>query len=203
MTWILRQCPNHHFKNDPLCYADFSSTSGNGKDIFLFNLEDWDLSVPAPASPDDVDVLVLRDPYNTFASRIRKKENWPPQDQRVHWSGEKPVFLWKQHAKEFLRDNPQLPSVTVVNYNQWVVDEAYRADIVKSLNLDLTDNSIDFKAMSGAKSDFADKNYFDRWKLYRNNRDFLRMINDDELRSLSEKIFGPIGKNLPKKQCPI
>lgn len=148
------------------------------------------------------DVLILRDPFNVFASRIKAGL------LRGHYThhGAKPISLltlkriYKQHAREYLGEKNNLRNKVNVNFNFWTVDEAYRKEIATRLEIPFSDrgfkevpqvaggSSFDGIKFSGA----ADKmNVHSRWKQFAEDQDYRQMF-DEELVELTRKIFGDI-----------
>lgn len=137
-----------------------------------------------------ISMLVLRDPYNLFASRMRMGRNLPPHIARD---------LWKQHAREALGEPQQLAGeVLPVLYNQWQCDQEYRRSIADRLGLRFSDRGIDRVPDCAGGSSF-DGTEFDgkatamatdrRWSHFANNPGF-RAFFDREMIELSEQLFG-------------
>lgn len=109
----------------------------------IASLEDHDLSVvPFTEPPANTRyILILRDPVNCFASRIRKGTTlvnpvYPTtyNDQMKHT-----VALWKQHAREFLGETRLLPQPLCIYYNAWVSSPEYRKHLASQLGFQFTD----------------------------------------------------------------
>jgi hypothetical protein len=144
-----------------------------------------------------LDVIILRDPYNLFASR-RRFDHQGFSDRTM-------VRMWKQHARAFLgyRRAPAGP-VLGVSYNAWVGDRGYRAKIAGKLGLDFTDAGFHDIARCGGGSSFdgyrfdgqaGRMNLFERWQYYREDRQF-RALFDAETRAFASRIFGPPPEDL-------
>ena len=136
-------------------------------------------------------VIVLRDPFNTVASRMRRRERLPLEGF---------IELWKSYAREFVGDTDFLPDRVAINYNRWCVDASYRAVHGDRLGLtgDLGVNdvpevgggsSFDATAFDGEGSNMRTS---ERWRQFADDPDYLAAIRDDELLSLSARIFGDI-----------
>ena len=175
------------------------------KDLLLFSHEDGYLGRSCSAEFEQahdafvgasrrrVDVLILRDPFNLFASRLRCL--WGLLTPRTT------VKVWKQHAREFLRETRYLRhEPVVISYNRWCVDRDYRRRIAEALGLAFTDagrrrvwpcnggSSFDGRAYDGRADAMR---VFDRWRHYADDPSFRRMF-DAELCALSDRIVGPI-----------
>ena len=151
------------------------------------------------------DVLILRDPFNLFASRRRAGYGVVTEAMALR--------IWKQHAKEFLgrtrwlRHDPVL-----ISYNRWVADAEYRRTLAADLAVHFTDSGIDTVTGCAGGSSFDGLGYngrargmklFDRWKVYRHDESF-RALFDEQVLELSQEIFGwapalsSAGRRLPR-----
>lgn len=149
-----------------------------------------------------LEILVIRDPFNLFASRKRSGL----------FSGQfdlssKPVTpltarrIWKQHAREALGEKKFFSNKRVlINYNLWAFDPEYRKNIAAALGLDFSDAGIQEVSQVAGGSSFDGLKYankahkmevLERWKHYVHDQDFQKIF-DEEMISLSRKLFGPI-----------
>ena len=148
------------------------------------------------------DLLVLRDPFNLLASRLRWAYGYAcrvPLDTVL--IGRE---LWKIHAREYLGDTAHLPNRVNVSYNAWFADPEYRRALAKRLGVTWTDRGIEQVARWGPAlwGDSFDNLTFDgrasemkvleRWKVYADDVFFRTVVQDEELVTLSERIFGTI-----------
>lgn len=149
------------------------------------------------------DVLILRDPFNMLASRL--KSNLLPLK-----SVKNPIVeLWIAYAKEYLGETQYLKNnKVVVNYNQWVRDLDYRKNIARQLKLDFLDKGLSHVPNFGGgssfdKVDFSGKanemKVFERWKYFIDDNLYRKLLDNKELLYYSEKIFGQI----PGTECLI
>lgn len=188
--------------------GDFSA-----KDYLLYNYEDCFLGMvchdefearhDAFVGPSKrrLDVLVLRDPFNLFASR--KKAAFVNPDTAdvyvVSWKTARRI--WKQYAREFI-DGPRYLSneLVLIRYNDWVRDRDYRRQIAQDLGLSFTDAGVQSVSKCAGGSSFdglrydgrADRmNVLQRWKHFRDDPQY-RALFDEEMLRFSEEIFGPI-----------
>lgn len=147
-----------------------------------------------------LDILILRDPFNLFASR--KKSNLYNGQIALGGKTVTPFTatrIWKQHAKEFTGAKRYLHNHRLlINYNLWVHDKAYREIIAAALGIDFTDNGFhEVSSVAGGSSfdglAFNSSAYgmqvLHRWKHYAHDQGY-KSIFDDEIVSLSHKIFG-------------
>lgn len=140
------------------------------------------------------DVLILRDPYNLFASRIRAGFG--------EVSNTIAMRIWKQHAREFLgiRRYLQQPRV-LINYNRWAAEKSYRRRIAGELGLEFRDKGLHEVPAAGNGSSFDGFRYhgragrmktLERWKHFAGDRTYVSLF-DDDVHKLSRRIFGDIG----------
>ncbi|ASC70720.1 hypothetical protein XM38_016650 [Halomicronema hongdechloris C2206] len=137
-------------------------------------------------------VLLLRDPYNTFASWF--KAGWPLSEDTI--------YLWKQYAREYLGLSQQTPPGTVmIAFNQWFTQADYRQRLADALDLPFTDHGLDRITHHGGGSSFEQQvlqgkashmKVLERFKGFLDHPDFIQIFRDPDLIDLSEQIFGPI-----------
>lgn len=149
-----------------------------------------------------IDILILRDPFNLFASRIRsglfRREKGLVKKAVTLLTAKR---IWKQHAREALGEKKHLRQGKIfINYNLWACDPHYRKSVATSLNIDFTDSGFNDVSSCAGGSSFDGLNFenraddmkvLERWKHYINDQEY-KMIFDDEVISLSHKIFGRI-----------
>lgn len=187
------------------------------RDVLIYNYEDRRLSDVFP--PDflinktrwfgpggrSLYTLILRDPFNSFASKYRWAVNgtkWTPQ---MEWVINELPGLWKSYAREFLGLTNLMPKPKVfINYNRWFTEEKYRDEIAGLLNLGSADRGLSEVAKWGPNTwgDSFDNLNFDgranemkvleRWRYFVADPAFRELFRDGELISLSEQIFGVI-----------
>ncbi|WP_204137396.1 hypothetical protein [Halomicronema sp. CCY15110] len=140
------------------------------------------------------DILVLRDPFNLFASRL--KSNMIPVKSAKFTA----VDLWIQYAKEFLGETQYLNHNRIaVNYNQWVTDVDYRQQLAAQLGLEFSDtgikkvaslgggSSFDGSAMDGKGDQMA---VLERWQHFKDDEAYRALFKNRQLLEYSQKIFG-------------
>lgn len=152
------------------------------------------------------DVLILRDPYNLFASRLKKERDFRRNRYSLHCPQERRALinLWKSYAKEFLGDSSVIATENKVpiSYNRWFTDREYRRRLAERLGLEFTDDGASQVLPIGGGSSFdrIEKNaeaskmkVLERWRHFQDDPVFTSIFkNDDELTSLSQRIFGDI-----------
>ena len=178
------------------------------KDCLIYSYEDHDLA--AIASPkfeqrhdlylghshQRYDVLILRDPFNLFASRFKQGY------LEVSAPGKTMVDLWLDYAKEFLHETQRLNQCKVcVNYNQWASDRNYRAAIAAQLGLEFTDAGINDVGTWGGGSSFEGQSFqgraremdvTNRWQHFSETPAYRSLFKHTDLWHYSERIFGHI-----------
>jgi hypothetical protein len=139
-------------------------------------------------------ILVLRDPYNLYASRIKHYKAMdlsPFNDKFIS-------MHWKSYANAFLKDKDLIK----VSYNQFVGSEAYRMKLANELGINYNyhkDLQVMNKVEGGTStgSSFSGLEYDgkakemkvnDRWRVYKNDVRYISLF-DKETRNLSERIF--------------
>lgn len=156
-----------------------------------------------------INVLLLRDPYNLFASRLRIMRDRPGngsfRDMLMTETRIGLFFLpklWKFYAKEFLGETNRLRGEKIpVNFSKWVDDAQYRRSLCRALGVEPDDSEKNRVPRIGFGSSFdrcrfdgrADRMKLDeRWKSFVGDPVFDELIEDDELRELSDRIFGEV-----------
>ena len=138
-----------------------------------------------------VELVILRDPFNLFASRLA---------MGCALSAKVASRMWRQHARVALSARRSGPvERRAVLYNRWVEDREYRRDLAYFLGLPFTDRGHDKVAMCAGGSSF-DGTVYDgratamptngRWRRYANSDEY-RSLFDPQTVELSERIFGP------------
>ena len=164
-----------------------------------------------------VDILLLRDPFNLFASRLQQQLNQgfnqsshgfimghPKYKYGAH-QPEQFVGIWKEHAREYLGITSYLThNKIVINYNRWFLESDYRQQVAESLGFSYDDKAIarvvgqneagggssfDGYEFSGRSSEMK---VLERWKKMLDNDNYRSLFQDREIWDLSKKIFGEI-----------
>ena len=125
-----------------LQFAYFLMKFALRKRSLIVSLEDHDLQVrPFLKIPCDVtNILIMRDPYNLFSSRIRKAslvEN-PAYPKHTGPAMNRVLKLWKSHAREYLGLTNHLENKVCIYFNSWFSNRDYRKSISRKLNIKFT-----------------------------------------------------------------
>lgn len=138
----------------------------------------------------ELTVIVMRDPYNLFASR-RGLSGAILKEQTA-------LRVWKQHARACLGETPRLNSeIVMASYNRWVSDQAYRRSLAARLDLAFTDagrdevpgcaggSSFDGRSMNGSAQNMR---VTDRWNRFTGEAWFGRLF-DTATHALASRLF--------------
>lgn len=153
----------------------------------LITFEDLKYKEIMSKLPPRRDILLLRDPYNLFASRLQLIRT--RDDAELDMICQNAFNLWKEHALAFCQYEPYL----IVNFNLWYKDQEDRKRISETLGFEFTDEGFGSKAgwrFSGGSS-FG--NTPDPLNSYHENmaedQEFLKLF-DDEIVKEASVIFG-------------
>jgi protein O-GlcNAc transferase len=165
--------------------------------------DDFERDHNAYVGPSDrrIDIIILRDAFNFFASRL--KLAWMSRQMQTHYACTGMAQLWKSYALEFVGNTHLLRhNKTTVNFNRWHNDRDYRCSLAASLGLNFTDAGLKSVIRRyGGGSSFDGSDYhgqadrmpvLQRWKTLANDQRFRQLFSDKELVELSEQIFGRI-----------
>ncbi|MGD1949914.1 MAG: hypothetical protein ACFB14_09735 [Leptolyngbyaceae cyanobacterium] len=222
LHWLRAQIPNAKFLNNVSVdtspfrhyhlhfphkgFHDEAWGKFQPKDCFIYSYEDHSLAAIARSRTETrhnlyvgktqarYDVLVLRDPFNLLASRLKKEY------LDVKTNDSSLVEMWIEHAKEYLGETNYLTNQKVViNYNRWFSEADYRQEIAAALNLDFSDAGLDYVSSYGGGSSFDEQgmsgnaqtmNVTCRWQTFAEDERFLSLIRNEELLHYADKIFG-------------
>jgi hypothetical protein len=144
------------------------------------------------ASRRRIDVLILRDPFNLFASRLAAGVSVLSPELAVH--------VWCQHARQFLGRRRYLDHPICINYNRWASSASYRRSVSQQLGLKFDDRSAHHVPSCAGGSSFDGLAYdgdasgmrvFDRWRRYAHDPDYLNLFTG-EIRALAREIYGQL-----------
>jgi len=214
MWWLrsLLNAPHVRFNNCRVPYAlrkrDLATMSELGDvplNALFVNYEDQEPRrfVDGYRSPPEIEfqrtetVLILRDPFNNLASKRRANPDRDADYFRLERE------LWKSHAREFLGETDHLGRKTLLKYNDWFQDPAYRAAVARSLATDLpADHPAGERALlevpQVGKSQFDRRRFngraremkvLERWKAMPDDPIYADLFADRELLELSRRLF--------------
>lgn len=178
------------------------------------SLEDWPIDAPifTPWPRRCRHILLLRDPLNMFASRIRMGNGMHVLygKERSDLYFQNSIELWKAHAREFLGETSLLPGHVGVYYDRWVVEPAYRAAIASRLQLVPDDQALHRVAVEGGGSSFegmaplgddAIARRLSRHSQLDSDEKllFARVTDDAELMKLREQVLEHVSATAPSR----
>ncbi|MFW6129651.1 MAG: hypothetical protein ACOC56_00615 [Atribacterota bacterium] len=150
-------------------------------------------------------IIVMRDPFNHFASRFKKNLKHKKDRPRRHASNKKLIDkfkpLWIKYAKEVLGDTNYIPDKYVILYNKWFTDIEYRKKICEDFGVQCDDAHREYIPKFGCGSSFSsclkqghgsNLDVLNRWQVFEDNSSFRECFQDKILYKLSERIFGHI-----------
>jgi hypothetical protein len=157
----------------------------------VINFEEVDLMGKFPEASKKV--LVLRDAYNTFASRIkyRKKNlNYSSRNKKM-------VEIWLQHAAEFVGETSFLGKDTIkINYNKWFSDVSYRKELADQYFGGFLADRVDKVSHIGSSFDgfnfqghAQDMKVLERYKLMLGNRELRDLSEQEKIKQYCKDIF--------------
>lgn len=147
-------------------------------------------------------LLLLRDPYNLFASRLHASRQatdghaWLPFDRySIPWLCES----WVEHALEFSGQTHHLPNLVTVSYTQFVTNPDYRQQLAQRLSITPDDTIMHRVAPTANGSSFDGCRFdgqaeqmalFTRWQQVREDPRYCQAVADPRLAPLAAEIFG-------------
>jgi hypothetical protein len=147
-------------------------------------------------------ILVLRDPFNVFASKLRwaRGKLYQPTPEKI----QRQSRLWLEYAREFIGNSNILGQKSCVSFNAWFADTTYREELARTLGLPTWDKGVEEVAKWGPSTwgdSFDNLDYqnrasamkvTERWKNYSDDETYLGLFADKEIIRLSNQIFGSI-----------
>lgn len=190
------------------------------RDCLLYSYEDWSLAqITQPRfeqnrelylgrAAECFDVLILRDPFNLFASRL--KQNFVATKTK----GLPMVEMWLEYAEEFVgetqllqqksgRDSAQRETrkLVCINYNRWFDDVDYRRQLSEQLGVSFSDAGLSKVPTLGGGSSFDGTNLngqaramdvTNRWKRFADDPAFRELFKTEAVWDYSRRIFGEL-----------
>ncbi len=198
------------FRNAQDHRKEWNPTLDGIRSLYIFNVEDaFRIRTVVDAIERDAwlndgishkvnHMLILRDPYNTLASRLKHED---VHCRQIH------VEMWKEYAREYLRETDALPDDTVmVSFNRWYSDEGYRRNISAKFGLEYSERNLRKVTIEGKGSSFQkdetdarNLDLFNRWKYFVGNPRFMNLMKDEEMHELAATIFGDTAREIHKE----
>lgn len=136
------------FELGGLATSDLQRAAGRQRTT-IFGVEDCQLdraSLTAPVAT--ANVLVLRDPLNNLASRLKAAED-RPQVFRVDAGY---IDLYEAYCAEYLGRTSHLDSKILVSFNRFIADRPYRDALAHELGVDNVDDVSEVSGYGGGSS---------------------------------------------------
>ncbi|MBB5036794.1 glycosyltransferase family 9 protein [Prosthecobacter dejongeii] len=194
------------------------------KDLLVHSYEDvtYSQAIEEFLTPDTtgtsgevIDVVIIRNPFNLFASRIKQWRNdpknlWCIELLNRNLKGVPAMDLaWIKFAQEYLDllKNPR-QNVVLINYDEWFSSEKYRSTVCSFLKAPHQKNKPETVLGYGFGSSFDSEEYNgkadqmdvqNRWKHLMSDKLFNLMIRRDQrVLELTKEIFTLRSKSLQK-----
>jgi len=132
----------------------------------------------------NLNVIIIRNPYNTLASSLEYIKNNGVCKDIV--SDSRFDNLWTQHAEEFSGITSLLDNKVAILYDRFIVDPEYRLEIAEQLDIEVTNNIPPHLKMGGGSS-FKSSNhqgYLNREELYKDHIDMIRLKSNSTVNNL-------------------
>jgi hypothetical protein len=150
-------------------------------------------------------VLVLRDPFNLLASKLRfmrTRQWWQHNEDRRKQSVDDILFLWMQMAKEFAGETDFLgPDCIRISFNQWFLSRPYRDRVAGQIGFKNQDHGVDRVSRRGDGSSFDYQSFdgraqnmgvLNRWQSMRDDAEFRAIFDRADVLQYGETLFGPL-----------
>jgi len=194
LPWLVEQCrPSGLRRLAPRAHQR-ALRNLDGQSL-LVGVEDQevDLQLFHPGPWLRTNVLIVRDPANLFASRIRKARTMPGHPAYPPQTGQwmdRVIDAWKGHAREFVGKTDRLPDLVGIYYDRWFESEDYRSDLCRKLDIACSDAGLDRVAGYGGGSSFDGMDYDGAASAMR-VLERAAMLDDDETEVLSTVMADP------------
>ncbi|MDY6781232.1 MAG: hypothetical protein SW833_01525 [Cyanobacteriota bacterium] len=157
-------------------------------------LSNRDYSAYVGESERVVNIVILRDAYNLFASLLKSKMMRSKNCSKF-------VNLFKQYARIHLGESSTFPDPTIcINYNQWCVDNNYRVDVANKIGFNTSGSPFlevehfgggsSFDKLAARRNPQKLQNTAYRWRSFIDDPLYRSIFQDEELRYLSTQVFG-------------
>lgn len=140
--------------------------------------------------------LILRNPYNMYASRLAMKR----ANNDESWDTCLDPNRWLECAREFIGETNLLGEFIKINYDKWFTSISYRSKFRHNGNCEFVPHfgggsSFDQMKFDGCGSKM---DVLNRWKLFQNDSEFQDILNNREISELVKQIGFPV-KVTPSK----
>lgn len=134
----------------------FAATVTKSSTLFV-SLEDHELRVKPFHHSDAQTIVILRQPENLFASRIKKAAHTrlKAYDLTDPRSLDRAIRIWKEHARAALGLGETSMRPRAILYDAWLTNEGYRTRLARELNLGAKSDPSLRVASAGGGSSFG------------------------------------------------
>ncbi|MEW9838454.1 hypothetical protein [Mesorhizobium marinum] len=160
----------------------------------LVSIEDWPVSAPlVDCQENSLNIILVRDPKNLFASRIRRASARPhgAYPQRMDATMRRAALVWLDHASEYFGDTTHLTNKVCIHFDRWLVDAQYRTNVANQLGVTSVKDPPQKRAREGGGSSFHARAQMDASEM-----DSLRLrweLLDGKERALLEEVMAVPG----------
>ncbi len=142
-------------------------------------------------------LLILRDPYNCFASLFQHHNGKNTLPELIEKKQKLISYLKQALGIDNYLNYPVFP----IDYGKWVQNNCYRKHLLQKLQIPFSQEAEDSmsqvqpfgegSSFDGTKVDYESlqKRVFERWKKYQYNTDYLTLLNDPILSRLTFDFF--------------
>lgn len=131
-----------------------------GRRTLLISIEDMpvDKMLFKNAPEHTRHVVLVRDPTNLFASRIRKGflTSRPAYPKQMDCLMHRAIKIWKEHAQLCLANLAPSEDTIGIFFDHWLVDPDYRSAIANWLKISPSEDVLQQAALEGGGSSFQD-----------------------------------------------
>jgi len=160
---------------------------------YLLSVEDFPISTPLfDAQNGMTNILLVRDPENLFASRIKKAflKHRVAYPRDMDATMQRAICIWLEHADELLATTEHLQNRIGIFFDRWVSDPEYRNLIAARIGISPVQTLNSLRAKQGEGSSFNGRGTVDASEAgdLRHRRHFL---NERETALLDEVMAAP------------
>lgn len=160
----------------------------------LVSFEDIEIEAVESLAGDRLKIILLRDLFNTFASRLQMVRNFVNNPDFkftcLDLISQRAFYYWRLYANQSA--SKQVRDTAFICFNRWLTDDYYRQIISRALGWKHTDAGFRSTAgwtHSGGSSFGHANNPLESYKHFENDEEFLSYFDQESL-DLNETLFG-------------
>lgn len=195
IDWIFGHCKSWIHYNNCVLHEDGGAESASyvaqstpeyaEKGVFysLASFEDYDLSY-IEEHLSEPRVLLLRDPFNMFASRLQNVRNFNKKEDAtfccLDMVSDRGFEMWKRYARAFLENN----QFVKIDFNRWFSSVDYRQDTSNRLGFTFSDKKFGSKRgwrHSGGSSFGSKPDPLNSYKNLSEDEEYLSLFDEETL----------------------